>query len=415
MGKKENNNEEIRKEIARLAKKFSVGIPKLPVRYGGSVHDSEEIAELINAVLDGWWVGGKRTEELEKNFSRFLGAKYSIFCNSGSSALMLAADSMLPKEADVISPALTFPTTINPAIKLGARITLVDSDIGTYNINTEQLEQAITSKTKALIIPHILGNMSDLKKIMKLVNEHDLIFVEDCCEAMGSKYRGKMVGTFGDVSTFSLYPSHHITAAGGGMVCTNSEKIYKSILSFKNWGRMYSDIRHIPNPKLIRSDYIQQYIYETMGYNLNASEMQAALGLVQMKKIRKFEKLRQRHFKTLLKFFKGYRDLFILPTVLKGAKPVWFAFPLTIIEGKRIKREVLMDFLYKKRIESRYILAGNIARQPAYRDVQFKTVSSLTNADKIYRDSFFIGVYQGLDSEKLSYVKESFIEFLDNQ
>lgn len=408
--------ERIRKEIGRLTNEYfkDHAVPRLPVRYGGSIHDKEEAVEMINTVLDGWWVGGKRTEEFERLFSGFMGVRHSIFCNSGSSALMLATDALkLPRRSEIVSPALTFPTTINPAVRHGMRITLVDSDIGTYNINTEKLEQAITAETKALVLPHILGNMSDMKRIMKLVEENELLLLEDCCEAIGSRYGNRMLGSFGDVSTFSLYPSHHITAGGGGIAATDSDEIYKAMLSLKNWGRMYSDVRHIPNPAIIRSDYIQQYTYETIGYNLNATEMQAAMGIVQMRKIKRFEKVRQRNFSALLRFFTGYRDMFLLPRVLNRAKPVWFAFPLTI-SSARIDREKLMEFLYLKRIESRYILAGNIAKQPAYNGIRFRTIGSLSNADRIFRNSFFIGLYQGMDRDKLSHVKECFSEFLGN-
>ncbi len=409
--------ENVKKQIEALVRKYlsDIKVPKLPVRYGGSVHEAEEAVEMVNAVLDGWWVHGKRTDQFEASFSKYLGVKYSLFCNSGSSALIIGTDALkLPKGSEVISPALTFPTTINPAIRQGLKTVLVDSHIGTYNADIDQVEQAITKNTKAIILPHILGNATDMKRLMQLVEEHGLVLLEDCCEAMGSTYKGRMLGTLGSVSTFSFYPSHHITAGGGGMASTNSEELYKTMLSLKSWGRRYSDKKHMPNQQIIRSDYVQQYTYDTIGYSLYATEMQAALGLVQMRKIRKFEKIRDRNFAALLRFFKGYKDLFILPRVLNGVKPVWFAFPLTIVDSARINREVLMDFIYKKQVEARYILSGNIAKQPAYSDVDFITKSGLPNADKIHTDSFFIGLYQGMDAGKLSYLKECFADFLGN-
>lgn len=409
--------EEIRKRIAVLVEKYFRGhsLPKLPVRYGGSVHDKEEIAEMVNAVLDGWWVNGRRTEQFEDTFSKYLGMKHSMFCNSGSSALMIGTDAMkLQKGSEVISPALTFPTTINPAIRHGLKIVLVDSDIGTYNANAEEIERAVTRNTKAVILPHILGNTTDMKRLMKIVEDNGLLLLEDCCEAMGSRYKGRMLGTFGSVSAFSLYPSHHITAGGGGMACTNSEEMHRTMLSLKSWGRRYSDRKHMPNQQIIRSDYIQQYTYDTLGYSLYGTEMQAAMGLVQMRKAKRFEKSRERNFAALFKFFSRYRDIFILPRVLSGVKPSWFAFPLTIADGAGIEREVLMDFLYKKQIESRYILAGNIAKQPAYSGVDFRAASDLSNASKVHRDSFFIGLYQGMDREKLSYLKSCMADFIEN-
>ncbi len=410
--------ENIKAEIANLVKQYYLKSKYeniTPVRYGGSVHDDEELIEMVNAILDGWWVNGKRTKEFENAFKKYLSVKHSVFCNSGSSALILALESLKLKQgSEVISPALTFPTTINPAIRSGMKVVLVDSDIGTYNINVDKLEQAITNDTKALIIPHLLGNTSDMDRIMDLVSTHNLFLIEDCCEALGSKYRNKMLGSFGDCATFSFFPSHHISAGGGGMFTTNNDEFYLRSLSLKNWGRQYSNIEYIPNQGLIRSDYIQQYTYEEIGYNFNASEIEAAKGIVQMGKINKLNEFRENNFQVLFDFFKKYEDYFILPETTKNAKPAWFAFPLTIksasVKGK-FNREDLMSFLFKKQIETRYILAGNIARQPAYSKIKFKIVGNLDNADRIFKDSFFIGLYPGITSEKMKYLKECFEEF----
>ncbi|MBI4153739.1 aminotransferase class V-fold PLP-dependent enzyme [Candidatus Woesearchaeota archaeon] len=407
-------DKEARKDVEKLVHDFFKHSEDItPVRYGGSLHEEEELVEMICAILDGWWIGGKRTEEFESKFREYMGVNHAIFCNSGSSALMLAFDSTgLEKGSEIISPALTFPTTINPAIRQGMNITLVDSDIGTYNVNVDEIEKAITPKTKALVIPHLLGNMSDLSRITDLVEDHKLIFLEDCCEAIGSRYNGRLLGTFGNTAAFSFFPSHHISAAGGGMFTTNSRETYLRALSLKYWGRQYSDIKYIPNQTTIRSDYIQQYTYETIGYNFNVGEVEAAKGIVQMGKLDEFNKLREKNFDILMKFFKKYSDLFMLPEIVKNAQPSWFAFPLTIRDTK-INREELMDFLFKKKIESRYILCGNIAKQPAYSDIKFRTVSDLTTANKVFTDSFFIGVYPGITKEKMNYMHESFEEFLD--
>lgn len=418
---KENDAEaeKIRVQIGDLTRKYFeiTNNPGLtPVRYGGSLHDERELIEMINAVLDGWWVNGRRTKEFENIMKNFFNAKHSIFCNSGSSALILAFESLgLEKGSEIITPALTFPTTINPAVRQGMDVVLVDSDIGTYNVNVEQMENAVTKKTKAIIIPHLLGNMSDMDRIMDLVEEHDLLFLEDCCEALGSFYGSRMLGTFGDTAAFSFFPSHHISAAGGGMFITNSEELYIKALSLKNWGRQYSNVDYIPNQGLIRSDYIQQYTYEEIGYNFNASEIEAAKGIVQMEKLGEFNKMRETNFEMLLRFFKKYEDYFVLPrTANNRARPSWFAFPLTMTEKakKLFTREQLMDFLFKKKIEARYILAGNIMRHSAYSKIKFRTSGSLANSDKVFTDSFFIGVYPGINKEKMKYVQESFDEFL---
>lgn len=410
------DEERIKSQIAEMVRKY-YELTKYtnitPVRYGGSVHDEKELTAMIEAVLDGWWVNGKRTAEFEEVFRSYLGVKRAVFCNSGSSALIMAFEALnLKKGSEIISPALTFPTTLNPAIRQGMDIVLVDSDIGTYNINVDQLEQAITSRTKAVVIPHLLGNMSDMDRIMDLVNDHDLLFLEDCCESLGSSYKGRMLGGFGHTGAFSFFPSHHISAAGGGMFTSNSEEFYLRALSVKNWGRQYSDISYIPNQGLIRSDYVQQYTYETIGYNFNASEIEAAKGIVQMKKLEEFNKKRQENFDILMRFFGKFRDIFVLPETISHAKPSWFAFPLTLKKEAGFSREDLMDFLFSKKIESRYILAGNIARQPAYRNLPFRKASSLENADRIFTDSFFIGVYPGMNEERMKYMQESFGEFI---
>ena len=413
------NSDEIRPKINEMVRAYfrnQKNTNLLPVRYGGSLHGEDEAIEMINAILDGWWIGGKRTAEFESIFNNYTGSKHSVLCNSGSSALMLAFDSLnLENGSEIISPALTFPTTINPAIRQQMRIILVDSDIGTYNINVDELEKAINKKTKALVLPHIMGNMSDMNRIMDLVEDNNLILLEDCCEAIGSTYKNRLLGSFGTTAAFSFFPSHHISAGGGGIVTTSQKDVYLRILSLKNWGRMYSDVKYIPNQGTIRSDYAQQYMYETIGYNFNASEIMAAKGIIQMKKLKKLNKMREINFSLLYKFFKKFEDIFVLPTTVKNANPSWFAFPLTLKTnnvGKRFTREELMDFLFKKQIETRYILCGNIAKQPAYAKAGFFNVRNLPNASRVFTDSFFIGVYGGITKEKMKYIQESFSEFL---
>jgi CDP-4-dehydro-6-deoxyglucose reductase, E1 len=409
--------EKTRAEIERLVKKYYQEIGKqdlLPVRYASSLHDENEAIEMINAVLDGWWVNGERTSRFEQLFSKYLNVKHSMLAGSGSSALMLAFDALnLEKGSKIVSPALTFPTTINPAIRQGMDVTLVDSDIATYNINVDELEKAITKDTRALILPYIMGNMSDMARILDLVEDRNILLLEDCCEALGSKYGSRTLGTLGTCSAFSFFPSHHISAGGGGIFTTNDNDIFLRALSLKNWGRQYSKQEHIPNQKIIRSDYVQQYTYETIGYNLNANELMAAKGLIQMGKLDKFNESREKNFQILLNFFKKYEDIFILPETVKNAKPSWFAFPITIRQDNaKFTREQLMAFLFNKKIETRYILCGNIARQPAYKNIAFRTAGSLKNADYVYNNSFFIGVYHGIDTARMKYIQESFEEFL---
>lgn len=415
------NRDEIRKEIARLVNAyFSEGSasPKVPVRYGGSCHGAEECIEMINAVLDGWWEGGKRTELFENSFTSFLGAKASLFCNSGSSANILATRLMdVPSGSEFITPAVNFPTTINQAVQNGLMPVLVDVQEGTYNIDADKIEEAITPKTKAMIIPHILGNVSDMEKIARIAEDYNLFLMEDCCDALGSKFKGRHVGTFGKVSTFSFYPSHHITCGGGGMLCINDESLLLTAKSLRNWGRAFDkpeDFILIEGNEL-RKDFILQYTYKTRGYNFLATEVQAAMGLVQLKKIRKFEEIRSRNFQWLMKFFKSYDDIFVLPRSVKGSEPVWFCFPMTIREGVKFTREQLMSYLYEKGVESRYILAGNIARQPAYKDVKFRIPKALSEADRVFTNGFFVGLYQGLDEEKLQYMADCFTSFLEER
>jgi len=413
------DHEEIKKEIEKLIMKYfevhrTTNNPNL-VRYGGSCHDSEEIIEIVNTVLDGWWIGGKKTVEFEQNFCKFLNVKNAIFCNSGSSANLIALNlTDFPRGSEFITPATNFPTTINPAIQNGMKPVVVDSEIGSYTINTDLLDEALSDKTKALVLPHLIGNVPNMRKILKFVKDNDIFFMEDCCDAFGSKFDEKFVGTFGNVSTFSFYPSHHITAGGGGMIVVNDVDLLLKAKSLTHWGRAFdnaNDFILIESNKL-RKDFDLQYTYTTRGFNVLATEVQAALGLVQLKKAKEFESIRRRNFKTLMNFFRDYEDFFILPQTADGADPVWFCFPLTIKKEVRFTRKEIMNYLYKNSIESRYIMAGNIVRQPAYKDVNFRIVGDLKNSDKILTHSFFIGLYQCMNEEKLNYVFEKFREFI---
>ena len=388
------------------------------VRCGGSVHGPEEAMAMIHSILDGWWIGGKYTEKFESLMAEFHGTRNALFCNSGSSGNLMALTSLnLPRNSEVITPALTFSTTFSPILHNNLVPVVVDSDLGTYNVNVDAVEKAVTDNTRAIMIANIAGNMSDLRRLREIADDNKLFLIEDCCEALGSRFDGKYTGTYGDLATFSFYPSHHITAGGGGMVITNNDELFRLLRSLRNWGRTYNKqgvISLVEDPKNLRRDFDQQFIFMTKGFNFMATEVQAAMGVAQMGKLKKFEEIRRRNFETLYSFFGKYKDYFILPRSIEKADPVWFFFPLTIRDGAPFTREDIMKYLYQNKIESRYLVAGNILKQPAYEGVQARIAGSLENADKAYKDSFFIGNYQGIDDKKLGHVKEKVDVFMES-
>lgn len=429
---------EIRKKIAveirnfftlcKEKKKFVPG--KTKIHYAGRVYDYQEMIAAADAVLEFNLTLGGYGRKFEKRFAQFLGIKNVILTNSGSSANLLAVAALKSKLLDkplndgdeVITPACTFPTTLNPIIQLSLTPVFVDVDLGSYNLNLDQLEKAIGPKTRLIMLVHTLGSPNNMKKIMELAKKHNLFVIEDTCDALGSKFKGRLVGTFGDISTYSFYPAHHITMGEGGALATNSPLLKRIIVSLRDWGRACWCQSGETNPsgacghrfdfKTGGVPYDHKYMYDHIGYNLKPTDIQAAIGVAQLKKLPLFIKTRKKNFQKLNKIFSQYTDYFILPKAILGADVSWFAFPLTIKDQAPFDRPTLIRFLEKNNIETRPLFAGNILYQPAYKNINYRKVGKLVNSNIILRNTFFIGVYPGLGNQEIDYIAEKITDFL---
>ncbi len=433
-----NKEEKIRKEIfakvqelyhfrKETASQFNPG--NTPIHYAGRVYDQDEMIDLIDASLDFWLTTGRFAEQFEKDLAAFLGVRYCLLTNSGSSANLLALTALssgklgekrLRPGDEVITTACGFPTTLNPIIQNNLIPVFVDVDIGSYNIIADQIESALSEKTKAIMIPHTLGNPADLDTIMKLIGECDLWFIEDNCDALGSKFRNKYTGTFGHISTCSFYPAHHITMGEGGAVLTNEPLLKKIIASFRDWGRDCWCDPGCDNSCKKRFDwqmgglphgYDHKYIYSHIGYNLKVTDMQAAVGVAQLKKLPGFIKERRKNFTILYKGLEKFNTFFILPEATPNSTPSWFGFPVLLKETAPFTREEFVRFLDARKIATRMLFGGNLLRQPAYEGIQYRISGSLKNTDSVMNNLFWIGVYPGLTVEMLDYIVAAFNEF----
>lgn len=420
---------EIRKcyeEAERLS--FVSGQTLVPV--SGKVFDEDELLAGVEAVLDGWWTEGRFAAEFEKEFAKFLGVRYVSLVNSGSSANLIALSAltssvfgkrMLQPGDEVITTATAFPTTVNPIIQNRLTPVFIDNDLGTKNATVKGIARAITKKTRAIMIAHTLGNPIPLSGIMELVKKHDLWFIEDCCDALGSTYQGKLVGGFGHVATYSFYPAHMISMGEGGAVVTQNPLIHKAIRQFRDWGRDCWCDTGKDNTcgkrfgwKLgeLPFGYDHKYIYSQIGYNLKLTDMQAAIGLAQLKKLPQFITKRNENYQQLLKGLKKYEKYFLFTEVEKEADPCWFGFMIVVRDGAPFTRLELVKYLEGKKIATRSLFAGNLLKHPAYlgrKDIRI--VGTLTNSDKIMNDGFWIGVYPGITGEMIAYVCKTFDEF----
>jgi len=404
---------------------------KSKISYAGRVYDHKEMISLVQAGLDFWLTSGRYADHFEKDFASFLGTEYCLLTNSGSSANLLAVSALtspklgkkrLKPGDEVITTACGFPTTLNPIIQNNLTPVFVDVDLGTYNIQADKVEEAITEKTKAIFVPHTLGNPVELDKITELVTEYDLWFVEDNCDALGSKYKGQYTGTFGHLSTCSFYPAHHITMGEGGAVLTSDPLLKKIIASFRDWGRDCWCDPGCDNTCGRRFDwqlgslpkgYDHKYIYSHIGYNLKVTDMQAAVGVEQLKKLPTFIEKRRDNFRAL---YEGLRDLqgdLALPQATSGSKPSWFGFPLLVREGAPFTRDDIVRHLEDRLIATRMLFGGNLIRQPAYSGIKYRASGSLENTDRVMRDLFWVGVYPGLTSEMVEYIISKFKEFMN--
>ncbi|MBI5449203.1 lipopolysaccharide biosynthesis protein RfbH [Candidatus Gottesmanbacteria bacterium] len=396
----------------------------ITVPVSGKVFGRSEIDNAIAAARDGWWTEGRFAKQFEKDFRSYLSVRYVSLVNSGSSANLIALSSLtssvfgklaLKPGDEVITTATGFPTTVNPIVQNRLTAVFIDNNIGTKNATVSAIKKAITKKTRAIMMAHTLGNPLPLHYIMEIVKKHNLWFIEDCCDALGSTYGGKLAGTFGHVATFSFYPAHQITMGEGGAVVTNNPLIHRAIRQFRDWGRdcwcdtgCDNTCRKRFGWKMggLPYGYDHKYIYTQIGYNMKLTDFQAAIGVAQLKRLPSFVKKRKQNFSDLYNFFTQYTKYFVLPEWESEADPCWFGFMLVIREGAPFSRLEFVKFLEEKGIATRSLFAGNLLKHPAYIGrSDIRVVGNLDSSDKIMNDGFWIGVYPGITKSMLMYVK----------
>ena len=433
-----DHQQEIRKKIAALVdeyaqlkytpQSFEPGETVIPP--SGKVLDAAELKSMVEASLDGWLTSGRFNDAFEKKLRDFLGVKFLITTNSGSSANLLAFSALtspkLKERAiktgdEVIGVAAGFPTTVNPILQFGAVPVFVDVDIATHNIDVTKVEAAISPKTKAIMLAHSLGNPFNLKVILEICKKHSLWLIEDNCDSLGSRYNGQLTGTFGDIGTLSFYPAHHITMGEGGAVFTNNAELKMIIKSFRDWGR---DCYCQPGKdntcgkrfcwKLgdLPEGYDHKYTYAHAGYNLKITDMQAACGLAQMDKLEGFIQARKDNFKYLYERLQSCKDFLILPEATENSDPSWFGFLMTIKPEANIRRVDLLSYLDQEKIGTRLLFAGNLTRQPYMQGRNYRVSGDLTHTDTVMNDSFWVGVYPGLSEEMLDFTASKIESYL---
>jgi len=423
--------EKLRKQILDLAgeyaqdvfeqkQEFIPGETHIPV--SGKLIGKNEIKFAVDACLDGWFTTGRFAEQFEKEFARYMDQRFCILTNSGSSANLLAIstltspqleDRRLKSGDEVITVAAGFPTTVNPIIQNGLIPVFVDINLDDFGIDVEELEKAWSPKVKAVMLAHTLGNPINLEKVTQFVKKHNLWFIEDCCDAVGTTYNGEMVGTFGDLATVSFYPAHHITMGEGGAVLTNSSKLKKIVESFRDWGRdcwcnpgkdntcgkrfnwQLGDLPH---------GFDHKYIYSHVGYNLKITDMQAAIGLAQLKKLDQFIQQRKENYQVLYKNLKPLSEYLCLLKPAKNSDPSWFGFPISVKENSPLTRNEIVQSLYLKNIGTRLLFGGNLTKQPCNKNSFYRISGTLINTDNIMNNVFWIGVHPSLSSEKIDYI-----------
>ncbi|MFO0320747.1 MAG: lipopolysaccharide biosynthesis protein RfbH, partial [Neisseriaceae bacterium] len=384
---------------------------------------------MTDAVLDGWLTTGRFNTLFEEKLGKFLGLKHVLTTNSGSSANLLAFTALTSHKLgeraikpgdEVISVAAGFPTTVNPIIQNGAIPVFVDVDIPTYNIDITKIETAITEKTKAIFIAHTLGNPYNLEEVSKIAKKYNLWLIEDCCDALGSKYDNKLVGTFGDLMTISFYPAHHITMGEGGAICMNNDQLKVIVESFRDWGRDCYCAPGCDNTcgkrfgqKLgeLPEGYDHKYTYSHLGYNLKITDMQAACGLAQLERLDGFIIQRKENFNYLKNKLQSCNDLLILPEATINSQPSWFGFPITIRDNAGFTRSELISYLNQNKVDTRLLFAGNLTKQPYMIGRNFRVSGELINTDIIMNNTFWIGIYPGLSKEMLAYTASTIEEF----
>lgn len=406
---------------------FEPGISVIPP--SGKVIGERELQFMVEAALDGWLTTGRFNEEFQSKLAEFIGVKHLLSVNSGSSANLVAfstltspklGDRAIRKGDEVIGVAAGFPTTVNPIAQFGAVPVFVDVDMKTHNIDCDLIEAAITPKTKAIMLAHTLGNPFDLKRVREICDKHSLWLVEDTCDALGSTYDGRKVGTFGDIGTLSFYPAHHITMGEGGAVFMNDPELKVIAESFRDWGRdcycapgcdNTCGIRFAQQHGDLPFGYDHKYVYGHMGYNLKITDMQAACGLAQVERVEEFVEARRRNFGLLKARLSSLSEVVEFAEPTPNSDPSWFGFPITLREDSGVERADLLRYLDEARIGSRLLFAGNLTKQPYFKDIPHRVVGELTNTDRTMRQTFWIGLFPALDERHFDYVGSKMEEF----
>jgi CDP-6-deoxy-D-xylo-4-hexulose-3-dehydrase len=400
------------------------------VQYGGRIFDEREIMAAVESCLDFWLTAGPCAAGFESRLAAYVGVHHALTVNSGSSANLAAVAALCSRRNErplvpgdeVITAAVGFPTTVAPILQNGLVPVFVDCQLGTYNVEPKHLEPALSKRTRAIFLAHTLGNPVEMGPVMEFARAHDLYVIEDVCDALGSVYDGKKVGSFGDLATFSFYPAHHITTGEGGAVLTDDPQLARIVQSLRNWGRgCWCGHDSPPSGACgrrfkwqipgLEEPYDHRYLFVEIGYNLKMTDVQAAIGLAQLDKLPDFVAARRRNFARLFEGLKPYEEFLYLPSWSELAEPSWFAFPITVRPTAPFSRHDLITFLEEHNVETRLLFGGNILRQPGYRDIPNRVVGDLTNSDLVLRSSFFVGVFPGLDDARIAYLLETFERF----
>lgn len=435
MAPSSHNSEGVRAEIIRLGKHYidAKGVPpfipgKTYIPCTGKVLDGDDLSNLLDASLDMWLTAGRYSELFEAMLAKRFGLRHSRLTVSGSAANLLAFAALtswklherrIMPGSEVLTVAAGFPTTVAPIIQHGCIPVFVDVDLETCNVDVERLADAITPKTRAIMLAHTLGNPFNLRVVSELAKKHNLYLIEDCCDAFGATFDGRMVGTFGDLATLSFYPAHHITMGEGGAVLGNRKSLMTLVESFRDWGRDCWCPPGVANTCEKRFEwqlgdmpfgYDHKYTYSHIGYNMKATDMQAAIGVSQLEKVEGFIARRRENFAFLTQAFKdeGLEEFFILPKAIPDSNPSWFGFLLTLREGAPFTRRDVVSYLEAHQVGIRLLFGGNLTRQPAFRNVEYRICGPLTVTDRIMNDSFWIGVWPGIDAVRRNYIIETF-------
>jgi CDP-6-deoxy-D-xylo-4-hexulose-3-dehydrase len=410
-------------------KPFLGGISQIPV--SGKVFDGDELTNLVDSSLDFWLTSGRYAHEFEEEFAKVMGVKHAMLCNSGSSANLLAisalkserlGDRALVDGDEVITLAAGFPTTVNPIIQNRLVPVFIDCELGTYDATAENIQAAISPRTRAIVMAHTLGNPFNLDAVMQIAKENKLFVVEDTCDAVGATYDGKPVGSFGDLSTASFYPAHHVTMGEGGCVLAKTASMRKIVESLRDWGRDCWCLTGEDNTCGRRFDwqlgglpygYDHKYTYSHIGYNLKLTDMQAAVGVAQLKKLPSFIAARRKNFNRLYEGLKKYEEFFVLPATTPKSEPSWFGFLLTVRPGAPFTRYDIVQHLEAHRIGTRQLFGGNLLAQPAYQNIEHRVSGTLKNTEIVSTGSFWIGVYPGLSDEMIDFMIETISVFIE--